>query len=405
MKVGAWARASVVFTTVCATLVVALVALELGLRVATPPPVRAEGVENVPLDQNLYVPHPFLGYALRPGFERRSPDGLWFQSTNADGMRGRKLAEPKPPRTYRVLCVGGSTTYGTGARHDDNAYPAVLERLVAERAPEGWSIEVGNCGVPGYSTAETLINVALRLDRFEPDCVLVYHAANDALLIQARDFRADYSHGRRPWAGPAVSPVERAVRRYSRAADLLLRRLAGKPRSLRELVFTEGFEERLLPVAERLNLQGLATFDRNLRSIVALLRARGVDVVLQTFATSADREPAGGIGYGRVVELQNRLIRRTASELGLPVVDVASALDDAPGFFDDWMHLNDAGSRAHAELLVDVVLEAASRASTVVAPPAPSQARPDVAPPSSVRPDARPQPPRDPAHRGASNQP
>src|SRR5262245_25410501 len=158
-------------------------------------------IPEQPMEWGQYMPHPYVGFVLRPGFESRAESRRRVH-INSLGMRGAEMAAKKPPGTYRILCLGGSTTFGTGATADDKAYPAQLERLLNAHAaaqPGGAPLhyEVGNCGVSGYSSAEDLVNLEMRLLELEPDAILLYEGANDGRIVQTRGFKPDYSHARR----------------------------------------------------------------------------------------------------------------------------------------------------------------------------------------------------------------
>jgi hypothetical protein len=165
---------------VALSFVVALVALEVCVRVLDARAGRS-GDDYLPerSEPGLFVPHPFLGYALRPGARSRREDFAW--SINSLGVRGPERASEKPPGVYRILCLGGSTTFGTSSTRDESTYPAQLERLLNEAPPAGVTYEVWNCGVSGYTTAENLAYLALRLRDHRPDAILLYEGGNDAV--------------------------------------------------------------------------------------------------------------------------------------------------------------------------------------------------------------------------------
>jgi len=137
------ARALRVLITALGSALLALAALEVALRVAD----RMAGNRAdsyVPHDEDVvYEPHPFLGYVLKGGIQRAQPE----LTTNSLGMRGRELAREKPPGTFRILCIGSSSTFGAGVRREEATYPAQLERILDRARPGGWAVEVGNCGV------------------------------------------------------------------------------------------------------------------------------------------------------------------------------------------------------------------------------------------------------------------
>ena len=56
---------------------------------------------------------------------------------NADGYRGKALSLEREPGILRVLCLGGSTTYGWTVPLPAQAYPAVLEEILRPKLPAG----------------------------------------------------------------------------------------------------------------------------------------------------------------------------------------------------------------------------------------------------------------------------
>jgi hypothetical protein len=108
-----------------------------------------------------------------------------------------------------------------------------------------------------------------------------------------------------------------------------------------------------------------ATFRRNLRSLAAVARAHGIQVVLGQQAMVADQELFEKhfrsksynhqIAYPRIDELcrhfehYNAVVQEVADEQGLPCVDVHRRLKDHPEHFVDVVHTHASGSRLVAQ--------------------------------------------------------
>jgi lysophospholipase L1-like esterase len=314
--------------------------------------------------QAMYVPHPYLGIAPRPGFRSKArAGGLGYNyDLNAFGLRGPETTLEKPAGLRRIVCLGGSTTFCTGARSNDQTWPAGVETLLKASGRLRAPVEVLNAGVPGYSTAESLINLSLRMLDFAPDLVLIYHAPNDMRLAQAQGFRSDYSHGRRAWSIPDAPPLDGWLSRHCRLYARLQAKLAGHSEPYRapvmqELVFAPDLGERAVPASVEVVAAGQAAYRRNLKSLVALARMGGAQPVLQTFAFVHGMDREEGTDLSAAMDQVNQTIRELAVELDLPLIDIAGPLSDRRELFDDWMHYNPRGCGEHAKLVARGLLE------------------------------------------------
>lgn len=97
---------------------------------------------------------------------------------NNHGFRGPDFEAGKPNDSFRVLCMGASSTFGYTNR-DTGTYPAILQRLFDERAPE-LNVEVINVGVPHMNTDNLLAMLKNELVEYHPDVITVYTGYNDA---------------------------------------------------------------------------------------------------------------------------------------------------------------------------------------------------------------------------------
>jgi len=329
----------------------AVVALEVGLRVVDARGGRtADDYLPERTQARLYEPHPFIGYVLRPG-SRRDRKG-YAGNVNSLGMRGPERSAEKPPGIFRILCLGGSTTFGTACTSDETTYPAQLERLLNESPPPGITYEVWNCGVSGYTTAEDMVNLSLRLLAYDPDAILLYEGGNDARPVVSSGFKPDYTHIRRAWTETEMSAVEGFLVRHWRTYAWLTRDVRVN-QTLTERLYVPNLEELRLPPGDRINEEGIATYLRNLRNIIVVAREAGIEPVLSTFATCTAKNAPGDADIVRVIERMNVEVRALCAKMSVGCIEVDDVLSEREGLFVDVMHLNDKGCRAHALVVRD----------------------------------------------------
>jgi lysophospholipase L1-like esterase len=147
-----------------------------------------------------YLSLPYLGYIPYPGFRKNG-----VVQHNQDGYRGDRVPQERTGK-FRVLCLGGSTTYGFGVDAPSQTYPAQLEKILNayiggdSLAHSKYSgAEVINAGIEDATSAEELEQYLFKYRYYRPDVVIVHSGINDALLVahERKDFQMDYTHYRR----------------------------------------------------------------------------------------------------------------------------------------------------------------------------------------------------------------
>ncbi|HEY3175609.1 MAG TPA: GDSL-type esterase/lipase family protein [Candidatus Polarisedimenticolia bacterium] len=242
--------------------------------------------------ETLYLSHPYLPSILRPSTDYRDADTAGH--INSLGLRGPERPAEKAEGSVRILCVGGSTTFGAGIVGDEKTWPARLEARLLEMRPD-LRIEVWNAGVPGHTTAENVIYLSLRLIDFAPDLVILYEGYNDFKPNRHPGFRSDYSHWRDRAVAPRRALLER-LRLYTHLRSFIDRLRADPEAPVRDPRTGEKLE-RFDSVSE----EGVLTFERNLRTLIAVARSAGGSPVLATqecvrvMARVALRAPRGRV--------------------------------------------------------------------------------------------------------------
>jgi hypothetical protein len=89
------------------------------------------------------VVHPDGSWSPRPGFRKAGIE------VNSLGFRGPEISLVKPARTFRLVALGDSTTFGDRSR-SDGPYAARLQMRLDLRHDCRARIDVVNAGVEGY---------------------------------------------------------------------------------------------------------------------------------------------------------------------------------------------------------------------------------------------------------------
>jgi lysophospholipase L1-like esterase len=307
----------------------------------------------------------FLGefYKLPPNYVLRGAAGQREEtaSTNALGFRGPDFSPVKARGTFRVICLGESSTFGYKNR-DDETYPFQLQQRLRRR---GLPAEVINAGFPYYNTGSILSLLNAELLSYDPDLITLYAAYNDtswptqvgvigraALWVQNHSIAYLLT---RDSMGSLVSKVERRV--YDRAI----------PQKLRDQAFREDDDR----VAQR--------YRANVRTIVDIARSRGIPLVVVTQPVSGREAGYESLTYeqeSRVVrekfergealsEIETWMLkhRHLMAELNqiavtehLPIVDNIAIVDQDRRRLASWVHLTPEGNERLAEALETVIV-------------------------------------------------
>lgn len=96
---------------------------------------------------------------------------------NSLGFRGPEFEPVKRDGTFRVVCLGESSTFGFH-NGDAETYPYLLQKLFEQR--HGAGVEVINAGFPYYNSGSILSLLQSEILSYDPDVLTIYSAYNDA---------------------------------------------------------------------------------------------------------------------------------------------------------------------------------------------------------------------------------
>jgi hypothetical protein len=262
-------------------------------------------------------------------------------------------AVPAPPGTFRVLLLGGSTSFDPTLAFEDSYGRRLEEELGPSLAPR--RVEVQVAAAPGFNSEHILIRYAADAADLEPDLVLVMEAVNDvyACGMRSAPFRRDYGHMARIDGGTLGSLRDRTG--LVRAASWYFARV----------LFSDFRRDPEADVAEA----DPGPFVRNLSAIVAVARSRGQAVVLCTQphrfrADVPERDRVRGeaalrdfrngvplpgfLWFCRAMARFNGEVRALAAREGLALLDLERLVPPRAELFLDEVHVSPAGALLEA---------------------------------------------------------
>ena len=322
----------------------------------------------------LFDPHPYLIYLNSPHYEEVN------NQHNSLGYRGEDVVQPKPDDVYRIVAIGGSTTYGTGVTDDyRQSYPYQLQSYLRDN---GFAkVEVVNAGVPGYTSYESFINLQMRVLTLDPDLILIYHGINDAharLVFPYAQYRADNVGYRGPIIQNTIMPQIWEYSTFLRIIGIQFGWIKSHNSlewtRIREAsssyagAFTTSHHRGVYPdgifqtvsAMDMIDNNPPIYFESNLRSMADLAHARGIDVMFSTFAYDPDfpNEPTVSTPeYIRMLDQHNVVNKSVAQATDSYFFDLASVMPLGTEYFVDGRHMTQLGNSVRAQFYGDYIID------------------------------------------------
>jgi hypothetical protein len=124
-----------------------------------------------------FVQDRLLSYRARPNLSMVLPGGKDRIDTNAQGFRDVDLPIQSTGQRRLIICMGESSTWGTGTSSRLTTWPHQLQLILRQKDPH---YVVFNAGMPGYTVVENLQLLNLRLLKYRPEAVVYMGFRNDA---------------------------------------------------------------------------------------------------------------------------------------------------------------------------------------------------------------------------------
>lgn len=124
-------------------------------------------------------------YELNPGVHMplgNDPDRAL--KINRFGFRGPEINKTKSPNSYRIFCLGDSSTFGHYLPYE-KTYCALLADELEGAFGHGVRVETVNAGIPGTAITQQVYLLEKKLVDFNPDMVVLYSVPSLAMELVA----------------------------------------------------------------------------------------------------------------------------------------------------------------------------------------------------------------------------
>jgi lysophospholipase L1-like esterase len=257
---------------------------------------------------------------------------------------------PKGEDRFRIACFGDSVTLGQYMTDYYDTWPGAVERIV-NAAPVSKRVETLNFGMAHYTYTTNLVNLALIGEYIRPDIVVFLIGPNDFVCLYTRDYEPDGSHDGH-WLLPiadatwGVGPVGSLLQK-SRVCNLVFGSIG------KFLVFLDAAKLFNYSLSEESLLPRLEKMGDHLTTLCTLSRALGATPVLCTYVYDEQwLQESRGEEFLGVLGRIDDTIRKVAERTGSILLEANDQMNDHPEYFLDDFHLNAAGGKKFAQILV-----------------------------------------------------
>jgi lysophospholipase L1-like esterase len=281
---------------------------------------------------------------LRPGSELQ---GMSTQvKINKMGFRGPDPLEPKPENSFRIWCVGGSTTFDVWAPDDASTWPAKLQAYLQEAKPDR-TIEVINAGIPGEMMNGSRDDFEEHFENTQPDAMVFYHGPND---IRGIAFNGP---------PPVIEGLDEQFAIVRSVRGAVQRKLPRVPPEWN---------------SHRLKNHHFGILEATVLQLINAARQRGVEVMVVSHALQAANVATGDEALHGTSEVTaqwqmspegvlhtfkdfNQILRATAEREKLPFADLRARIPSDDRYWGDSLHFSATGSDIAGRFLADAFLQ------------------------------------------------
>ena len=259
------------------------------------------------------------------------------------GQIARKLTDKN---TIRIICLGDSTTINVPTV---NHYPKLLQDKL-NNFYKNVRFEVLNAGADAFTTAHSLVNLALKLRYFSPDCIIVCHNITDLSSVYfLPSLETDY-------ANKYMDNLFLAAECKTGIQRLLLpsRLLSSALMKWNEAMFER--KAKSMDIGREDIKLGGEIFETNLKNIVKIAETDGIKVILGA-QPGCFRKKTAKFSYIKEKDFReyNKAVQKVAAEQNAVFADCFSGLGQQPEYFVDLVHNTESGVEKVSEVYFETI--------------------------------------------------
>ena len=261
----------------------------------------------------------------------------------------------KDPKNIRILCIGGSTTWG----YDDdtlNTYPAQLQFYLQNK---GYKVDVINAGVPYHTSLDVLMRYITKGIYTDPDILLVHTGGNDIGPLRSPfTYQPDYTH----WRDYGIFGYDIIFKELWEKIPLsffriILIRLL-KPGTGNKISSQSSYLTQEMLAKNTINRQRAIGLENYFESIISISKSRGIIPVTILFNTDNRRENSYAkkkftgqeLDYAinsesKGVELHNSIMDSISKKHQIDIIPFNLFEPSEQNFWNDQCHLNSDGKK------------------------------------------------------------
>lgn len=299
--------------------------------------------------------HPYMLYVNNPNYHE---DGK--KKHNKHGYRNKNFEIKENRGLYRILALGGSTTYGFGNKDTKKTWPAVLEKKMNIFDKKSLVI---NAGLNYATSAEILASYVFRHKYLNPNLIIYHGGGNDISPVFFPNYSSEYSHFRAHGKTPAYRRGDKFLLKFNFFRLIYSLRLNNISSVYQPQPY--GFdkldaEEVKLRVDNKNNYSG---FTRNIESLIKYSKANGSKIIIVGFLIPSEekivKSRPGLAHLSKELILatnnNNEILRDISQKHNILFIDFEEySFEDS--LFIDNCHLNPIGEELKAEIIYQNII-------------------------------------------------